>query len=189
MRYEAFLYQDILRLQVPISLVRSVVIVQTHGKLNKDEQNLLNGHHFLVNLVRKTLMRQLLVRRVVIRFMSINGLLKCIMTPRLFFFFDQPLALPPHLPLQLLSWLVRIVGRCKTLPAAIGRNWWRIVLWRVILIARASAIGFWSYAAIFRHLFGFFFLSDLRVIISMTVCVGRIFRLWDLWQIHIIFAL
>ena len=122
MRYEAFLYQDVLWLQVPISLVRSVVIVQTHGKLNKDEQNLLNGHHFLVNLVRKTLMRQLLVRRVVIRFMSINGLLKCIMTPRLFFFFDQPLALPPHLPLQLLSWLVRIVGRCKTLPAAIGRN-------------------------------------------------------------------
>ena len=74
MRYETFLYQDVLWLQRPIRLVRTVVIVHTHRNLNKDVLFLLSGHLFMVNYVRKAELMDLLINLVVIRFLTIQGL-------------------------------------------------------------------------------------------------------------------
>ena len=76
MRRDASEHQDVLWLQTPIGLVRSVVIAQTHGNLNKDELFLLSGYHFVVNLVRKANLIYQIVSRVVIRFFIIHGLFK-----------------------------------------------------------------------------------------------------------------
>lgn len=71
-RFDASVHEDILRLQGPIGLIRSVVIVQTHGYLNGDALNLLSGHLFFKDLGRKVAFFDQLVSEAVIGFIIIN---------------------------------------------------------------------------------------------------------------------